>query len=182
MRRFFAFLIAVLFISVGIIILEREPADPSVTPPSTTTTTLWAEEDIIEVAVRDYTERITREYLDALAAEEARRQKDLEAAMAATRPSTNVASTAPGDCSHIPAWFPQAIAYRESRCSYDAYSPTGCGGYGCIGAFQFDARHFTGWANGQAGCGDLDPWTVDGQNECAWRLSREGTQFGAWGS
>lgn len=180
MRRFFAFLIAVLCITVGIVLLEREPADPTVTPTTTTTTTVWAE-DPVDAAVRDYTERTTREYLDALAAEEARRQADLEAAMAAARPAPIATATPTGDCSNIPAWFPTGIAWRESHCSYDAYNAGGCGGYGCIGAFQFDARHFTGWGNGAATCGDLDPGTVDGQNECAWRLSRNGTSFAPWG-
>lgn len=180
MRRFFWFLIAVLLIVVGILILDDEQASPQGQQTfKINTATFWVGEDPVDQAVRQHEERIINEYL---AAEEARRQKDLEAAMAAARPAPVATATPTGDCSNIPAWFPTGIAWRESHCSYDAYNPTGCGGYGCIGAFQFDARHFTGWANGQSACGDLDPGTVDGQNECAWRLSRGGTQFGAWGS
>ena len=183
MRRFFWFLIAVLLIVAGVLLLDGEQASPQRQQTfKINTATFWVGEDPVDQAVREYEERITSEYLAALAAEEeARRQADLEAAMAAPRPAVQPTSVGVGGCENIPAWFPQAIAYRESRCSYDAYNPTGCGGYGCIGAFQFDARHFTGWANGQSACGDLDPGTVDGQNECAWRLSRGGTQFGAWG-
>lgn len=101
-------------------------------------------------------------------------------APAGSRPAEQ--SAPQGDCENIPGWFPAHIAYRESHCSYDAYNPGGCGGNGCIGAYQFDSRHFFGWANGQSACGDLDPWTIEGQNECAWRLSREGTNFSPWGT
>jgi hypothetical protein len=182
MRRFFWFLVAILLIVAGILLFESEQASPQGQHSfKINTVTMWAGEDPVDQAVRQYEERIINEYLAAFAAEEARRQADLQTAMASAVPHP-VATAAPtGDCSNIPAWFPAGIAWRESHCSYDAYNPGGCGGNGCIGAFQFDARHFFGWGNGQAACGDLDPWTIDGQNECAWRLSREGTQFGAWG-
>ena len=104
-----------------------------------------------------------------------------QAAMAATRQVASPAAVPQGDCAGIPAWFPTGIAWRESHCSYDAYNPGGCGGYGCIGLYQIDARHFTGWANGQSACGDLDPSISAGQDECAWRLSREGTNLAPWG-
>lgn len=77
--------------------------------------------------------------------------------------------------------IPTSLVWRESRCDFGAVNPGGCGGYGCVGAYQFDARHFSGWANGQAACGDLD-WTIpDDQHECARRLSRDGTNLAPWG-
>lgn len=77
--------------------------------------------------------------------------------------------------------IPAGIVWRESRCDYGAVNVSGCGGNGCLGAYQFDARHFTGWANGTAACGDLD-WTVPAdQHECARRLSADGTNLAPWG-
>ena len=89
MRRFFWFLIAVLLIVVGILILDGEQASPQGQQTfKISTATFWVGEDPVDRAVREYEERITSEYLAALAAEEeARRQADLEAAMAAPRPA-----------------------------------------------------------------------------------------------
>ena len=122
------------------------------------------------------------EWVTGVENERIRQEKEAaeQAAMAAARQVASPAATPPGDCAGIPSWFPAGIAWRESRCSYDAYNQNGCGGHGCIGLYQFDARHFTGWQNGQSACGDLDPWTAAGQDECAWRLSRGGTNFAPW--
>lgn len=89
--------------------------------------------------------------------------------------------TAPQDCDGEPWVVPVGIVWRESRCNYHVVNVGGCGGHGCLGAYQFDARHFSGWANGQAACGDLD-WTIPAdQHECARRLSRDGTNLAPWG-
>lgn len=82
-----------------------------------------------------------------------------------------------GDCAN-PVVSDQ-IAWRESRCRWDAYSATGCGGRGCIGFYQLDAGHFAAvspWNRNVSGsCYGLDPSTPDGQTECASRLGA-----GAW--
>lgn len=94
--------------------------------------------------------------------------------------ATRDAETATG-CDGEGWAIPTALVWRESRCDFSAVNPGGCGGQGCLGAYQFDARHFTGWANGQAACGDLD-WTIPAdQHECARRLSADGTNLAPWG-
>lgn len=78
-----------------------------------------------------------------------------------------------GDCSALPTWFPADIGWRESNCRYDAVSPDGV----YVGAFQIATFHWDAGA-----CADLD-WNVPAQqDECAWRLSRNGTDFGPWGA
>lgn len=87
----------------------------------------------------------------------------------------------PAGCDGEEWAIPTALVWRESRCDFGAINPGGCGGQGCLGAYQFDSRHFTGWANGEAACGDLD-WTIPAdQHECARRLSRDGTNLAPWG-
>lgn len=68
---------------------------------------------------------------------------------------------------------PGYILQRESGCSYDAYNPTGCGGSGCIGLYQLDAKHYN------STCAGLDT-SPAGQDECASRLSNGGTNLAPW--
>jgi hypothetical protein len=121
-------------------------------------------------------------YLQHLAEVAAEQERNTRAAVEAARSRPVGTVVHSGTCENIPGWFPTGIAWRESRCSYDAYNPTGCGGHGCVGLYQFDSRHFDGWANGQAACGDLNATIPSEQDECAWRLSRGGTNFQPWGS
>lgn len=104
------------------------------------------------------------------------------APIVAARPVEQPAVTMPGECDGEPWALPVGIVWRESRCNYHVVNVDGCGGHSCLGAYQFDARHFSGWANGQAACGDLD-WTIPAdQHECARRLSRDGTNLAPWGA
>ena len=176
-----AFFLTIVVISLVTAVLAgpyEQVAAPAPPPPS------YGPADTLTVTITEEIARIEQEasdaYFAALAEEQARQEAE-QKAVASVSVAAATPSVGTGDCASIPGWFPTAIAYRESHCNYDAYNPGGCGGYGCIGAFQFDARHFTGWANGQSACGDLDAWTVEGQNECAWRLSRGGTNFAPWG-
>jgi len=173
-------IVAIIVLSIGITIGVTSMEEATAPPAAATPPVIIGDTVDPAVSVNIEIGRIQHEehqaYLAALEAERQAEQARLEAA----RRTPTVRTVPTGDCSNIPGWFPPGVAWRESRCSYDAYNPTGCGGNGCIGAFQFDARHFTGWQNGQAACGDLEPWTVDGQNECAWRLSRGGTYFTPW--
>lgn len=88
----------------------------------------------------------------------------------------------PSSCDGIDWVIPVGIIVGESGCNFDAQSPAGfCSGYGCVGAYQFDARHWdadSGWG----GCADLGDWTVpENQHECARRLSSDGTHLAPWG-
>jgi hypothetical protein len=74
---------------------------------------------------------------------------------------------------------PAATAWRESRCRWDAYNPTGCDGFGCTGYFQIHGGHYMSpgpWSGAPGACVGLDPWVVGDQIECASRLGRN-----AWG-
>lgn len=108
---------------------------------------------------------------------------DVPISQVPVRPSAAQGSTAPvsSGCDSEAWVIPAGIVWRESHCDYGAVNVNGCGGYGCLGAYQFDARHFDGWANGTAACGDLD-WTIPAdQHECAARLSGGGTNLAPWG-
>lgn len=78
--------------------------------------------------------------------------------------------------------IPPEIVWRESRCDYQAVNPDGCGGHSCLGAYQFDARHWDAMS-GWGACADLGDWTVpESQHECARRLSHDGTSLAPWGA
>jgi hypothetical protein len=114
-------------------------------------------------------ERLERERQDA---EEAQR---LEAARrAADQPVARPGTSQPASCDgHV---IPGYIVQRESGCNYGAVNPTGCSGYSCVGLYQFDLRHFTSGA-----CRDLDWHDPAQQDECARRLSNNGTNLAPWG-
>jgi hypothetical protein len=126
-------------------------------------------------------ERLEREQIDAyLAALEATRLADLEAQrmaqarQAAGPPAPSRGTSTPTGCDgHV---VPAYIVQRESGCDYGAVNPTGCGGNGCVGLYQFDTRHFTSGA-----CSDLDWHSPADQDECARRLSNGGTNLAPWG-
>lgn len=91
------------------------------------------------------------------------------------------ASGGPGECDGVAWVVPVGIVARESGCRFDAQSPPSfCGWYGCVGAYQFDSRH---WDPGSwGGCADLGDWhDPEAQHECARRLSRGGTNLAPWG-
>lgn len=92
----------------------------------------------------------------------------------------SAAPPASGDCAN--PVISEAVARRESGCSWTAYNPNGCGGRGCLGFYQIDQGHYAAvspWnPNTSGACYDLstvrwEPWA---QTECAERLGP-----GAWG-
>lgn len=65
--------------------------------------------------------------------------------------------------------IPAYIVMRESGGDYGAYNARGCGGRGCIGAYQIDAQHFA--PGGEcAGMGT----SPAGQDRCAATLWKQG--------
>ena len=88
-----------------------------------------------------------------------------------------------GDCAALAAQLglPEAVLWRESRCSWDAYNATGCSGRGCLGPAQVDRGHFaevSPWNSNAAGsCAGLDPDDPAQYAECVSRLPAS-----AWGS
>lgn len=71
---------------------------------------------------------------------------------------------------------PCEVAWRESRNTYDAYNPTGCGGNGCYGRWQFSGA----WA-GQLGLpADLSTATPEQQDAAARELWAGGAGCSHW--
>lgn len=126
---------------------------------------------------------------DRLAAEaEAQAQAARQASPAAPAPAPStptVASTGgtPGECDGVDWVIPVHIVWRESRCDFGAINHTGCGGWTCVGAYQFDLRHWIprdqgGWG----GCAWLGDWREPAnQIACARQMSRDGTYLAPWG-
>jgi hypothetical protein len=83
-----------------------------------------------------------------------------------------------GDCARLSAelGLPESVLWRESRCSWDAYNATGCGGRSCRGPAQLDAGHFapvSPWNGNVPGtCAGLDPNNAADYAECVSRLPR----------
>lgn len=118
------------------------------------------------------------QYLAALHEEEQRRQ----AAASAARSAPPSFSDARPGCEGTWA-IPAHIVARESGCNYGAVNRTGCGGYSCVGAYQFDLRHWIAKEDGGwGGCAHLGDWTVpEHQDACAAQMSRGGTYLAPWG-
>lgn len=76
--------------------------------------------------------------------------------------------------------LPESVLWRESRCRWDAYNPSGCGGRGCLGPAQVDRGHFADvspWNSNTSGsCAGLDPDDPADYAECVSRLPAS-----AWG-
>lgn len=122
-------------------------------------------------AMEIYNQQVA-DYLSIVEAERIAREQE-----EASRKSANAQSQSfdmPADCNGkvIPAY----IVMRESRCNYGSVNPNGCGGAGCYGMYQIHGMHWNG-----GGCSDLN-WTIPSdQDECAYRLSRGGTNLQPWG-
>lgn len=126
--------------------------------------------EVHDAEIRDWV-RAEEERQAAEAAAEAAR---MEAARPAPGPATTSGGNVPSSCDgHV---VPAYIVQRESGCNYGAVNPTGCGGASCVGLYQFDLRHFTSGA-----CAGLDWHSPADQDECARRISNNGTNLRPWG-
>lgn len=74
-----------------------------------------------------------------------------------------------GECTGFA--IPDYIIMRESGGNPSAYNPSGA--YGCA---QTLLSHYSPGHT----CAGLDPYTIDGQRECVWRLSNGGTNLAPW--
>lgn len=131
----------------------------------------------VVVNLTAWAEGVARHEQEVAAAEAAR----VEAARRAGSTGTARAGSVPGQCDGIAWAIPVELVIKESKCSFDAQSPQSfCGGHGCVGAYQFDSRHWD--PNSWGGCADLGDWRdPEAQHECARRLSSDGTNLGPWG-
>lgn len=133
----------------------------------------------MEAEYRAFVEGVQREQ-DRLAAEAAA-QAERDAAAAAAARRAGGGGGGGGTCGD--GWvIPGEYVWRESKCDFNAQSPSSfCGGHGCVGAYQFDSRHWDA-GSGWGGCADLGDWRdPEAQHECARRLSRDGTNLAPWG-
>jgi len=88
---------------------------------------------------------------------------------AAARPVTRTpVGTTVGACTGFA--IPDYIIQRESGGNPSAYNPSGA--YGCA---QTLLSHYSGGT-----CAGLDPYSIDGQRECVYRLSSGGTNLAPW--
>jgi hypothetical protein len=119
------------------------------------------------------------EIVYALSIEEHEREAQRVAQPRST-PGGGVAAS--GACDLIGWTLPDAVLWRESRCSLDAFNATGCGGRGCVGAAQLDLGHFAAQSpwGGPGGCADLDATVIADQQECVRRLSAGGSNLTPW--
>lgn len=118
--------------------------------------------------------------LAALELERMAREAEELAASRARAVAVAVAPRSVPSCDGVEWVVPVRIVISESGCRFDAVNATGCGGYSCLGAYQFDARHWdvASWG----GCADLGDWRdPEAQHECARRLSNGGTNLRPWG-
>lgn len=97
--------------------------------------------------------------------EEARRRA---VAAQSSQSGSSHPGTTVGECTGFA--IPAYIIQRESGGNPSAYNPSGA--YGCA---QTLLSHYS---RGQ--CQGLDPYTIDGQRECVWRLSNGGTNLNPW--
>jgi hypothetical protein len=73
--------------------------------------------------------------------------------------------------------LPDYICERESGHDYGAVNPTGCGGRGCFGMYQFDPRTYA-----SAGCeGTAQTATPAQQDACASKVYAGGAGASHWG-
>ena len=99
--------------------------------------------------------------------EEAARQAALAAARRSPTPSYHPGTT-DGACSGFA--IPDYIIQRESGGNPSAYNPSGA--YGCA---QTLLSHYS-----SGSCRGLDPYSIEGQRECVYRLSNGGTNLSPW--
>lgn len=170
MTRIGIFFAALALAVIAISATVTEPATdhpPHAEPPvAAAPEVVFTDAQAVDLWVWNEGERRERERLEALAAEEAAR-----VAAARSTPSVRVvAAGAPAECEGLA--IPAAIAWRESRCTRGIDT-----GNGYYGAYQVARFH---WASGGI-CEGLT-WLVPAEeDECARRLSQDGTNLRPWG-
>lgn len=129
-------------------------------------------------------QRLEAERLEAERLEAERLEAERQAAaQRATRPSGTPSVAPTGECAGVDWVIPVHIVIRESRCNFHAVNQTGCSGYTCVGAFQFDLRHWIAKEEGGwGGCAHYGDWRIpENQLACAHQMSRGGTHLTPWG-
>ena len=150
---------------------ERQSEPPYVAPPV-------AEASAPLAAVGGDTAQPVFDWIEGIRVEEVA-VADVAGGSAVRSPVGSVGS---GDCAALSAQLglSESVLWRESRCSWEAFNATGCGGRGCVGPAQLDLGHFapvSPWNSSASGsCADLDPDDPQQYAECVGRLPAS-----AWG-
>lgn len=156
----FAFFVAYsMFASQG---AAPESAPEAPPPPAVV---VDSQEAQAAVALGDFLADLDEWYAGLARAEEAARQA---ASAAAAAPRIAPAVTV-GECTGFA--IPDYIIARESGGNPSAYNPSGA--YGCA---QTLLSHYSAGRT----CDGTDPYTIEGQRECVWRLSNGGTNLAPW--
>lgn len=121
--------------------IETVPTVPTTVPPSDTDMRLTdLARDVHAWQVAVWNQAVWQAELDRQAAERQAAERQAAERAAAVAGSTQIETPADtlGRCGGAlpPCW----VKRRESGGRYDAVNPTGCGGHGCYGAWQFDPR------------------------------------------
>jgi hypothetical protein len=131
---------------------------------------LEAERAALEEQARAAQAELERLAVEREASERARADQSAPAVAPGPAPTT------PGPCGGD--YPPCQVAQRESGNSYTAYNPTGCGGQGCYGRWQFSGA----WA-GRLGLPlDLTQATPQQQDDAARQLWNHGAGCSNWSS
>jgi len=123
-------------------------------------------------AVKAEEDRQVAEYLAAVEAERLRQEQEaarLHPPVQRAPAPISRGGTTVGECTGFA--IPDYIIQRESGGNPNAMNPSGA--YGCA---QTLLSHY----NSGGSCAGLDPYSIDGQRECVWRLSNGGTNLNPW--
>ncbi len=156
-----------------------QSSSPALAPVETAEESAAVHLGLVSVAgVEAEAEAQERARLEAIEAERLVAERAARASRPAIVVVPNVRPGCEGDWP-IPAW----IVQRESGCDYGAVNRTGCSGHSCVGAYQFDLRHWIAREDGGwGGCAHLGDWRVpENQDACAVQMSRGGTNLAPWG-
>ncbi len=126
------------------------------------------------VAVAEFADAAGRESVTLGDGNAPSRREDDGAVTDEPRPTASVPSLEPCGGDLPPCW----VAQKESGGSYTAYNPTGCGGRGCYGKWQFSGE----WAGKLGLPEDLATATPEQQDAAARELWRNGAGCSNWGA
>lgn len=174
-----ALALVIALMAIAVLMDTPATAERSDSPSGSQRSTKWVENGDATAYIPELIAAAAQKQIDEdAAAAEALRQIALQQEAASRAPQRQAPASFdyPASCEghSVPAY----ILWNESHCNYGSVNPTGCGGYSCVGMYQFDLRH---WQEG-GGCAYLGDWTVPANQEaCADQMSRGGTDLSAWG-
>lgn len=117
-------------------------------------------------------------WLASVHTEEQPHRPSAEPRSVVSSPQSTTAEASPSSMPCDGEYPPCYVAQRESGNTYDAYNPTGCGGNGCYGRWQFSGA----WAGKLGLPDDLSQATPEQQDAAARSLWANGSGCSNWGA